>query len=70
MLRKIKSVAVKTKALVNSAKGKGPFMMTGGVAKNKGVIAELEKQLGTKIYIPDCPEFCGALGAAFIAANK
>lgn len=64
-----KSVAVKTKALVNSAKGKGPLMMTGGVAKNKGVIAELEKQLGAKIYIPDCPEFCGALGAALIAGN-
>lgn len=65
-----KSVAVKTKALVNGAKGKGPLMMTGGVAKNKGVIAELEKQLGTKIYIPDCPEFCGALGAALIAASE
>lgn len=59
-----KSVAVKTKALASSAKDKSAIMMTGGVAKNKGVVTELEKQLETKIYIPDCPEFCGALGAA------
>ncbi len=65
-----KSVAVKTKALANGAKYKTPLMMTGGVAKNKGVITELEKQLGAEIYIPNCPEFCGALGAALIAANK
>lgn len=45
-------------------------MMTGGVAKNKGVVTELEKQLNTKILIPKEPEFCGALGAALIAAGK
>lgn len=65
-----KSVAVKTKALANSAKDKGAVMMTGGVAKNKGVVTELEKQLNTKIFIPEKPEFCGALGAALIAADK
>lgn len=65
-----KSVAVKTKALANSAKDKGAVMMTGGVAKNKGVVTELEKQLDVKIFIPHQPEFCGALGAALIAAGK
>lgn len=65
-----KSVAVKTKALANSAKDKGAVMMTGGVAKNKGVVTELEKQLNVKIFIPQQPEFCGALGAALIAAGK
>lgn len=65
-----KSVAVKTKALANSAKDKGSVMMTGGVAKNKGVVTELEKQLNTKIFIPHQPEFCGALGAALIASGK
>lgn len=65
-----KSVAVKTKALANSAKDKGAVMMTGGVAKNKGVLTELEKQLNVKIFIPQQPEFCGALGAALIAAGK
>lgn len=65
-----KSIAVKTKALASSAKDKSRIMMTGGVANNKGVVAELEKQFGTKIFIPDCPEFCGALGAALIAAEE
>ena len=65
-----KSVATKAKALANSAKDKGAIMMTGGVANNKGVVSELEKQLNTKIFIPKHPEFCGALGAALIAAEK
>lgn len=65
-----KSVAAKTKALANSAKDKSSIMMTGGVANNKGVVRELEKQLKTKIYIPNHPEFCGALGAALIAAEN
>lgn len=65
-----KSVAVKTKALASSAKDKGAVMMTGGVARNNGVVTELEKQLKTKIFIPDKPEFCGALGAAIIAAEN
>lgn len=65
-----KSVAAKTKALANSAKDLHCVMMTGGVANNKGVVAALEQQLGTKIFIPEQPEFCGALGAALIAAEK
>lgn len=64
-----KSVATKTKALASSAKDKSHIMMTGGVANNKGVVTELEKQLNTKIFIPEHPEFCGALGAALIAAE-
>ncbi len=65
-----KSVAVKTKALASTAKDKGAVMMTGGVAKNNGVVTELEKQLKAKIFIPEHPEFCGALGAALIAAEN
>lgn len=45
-------------------------MMTGGVANNIGVVKELEKQLNAKIYIPENPEFCGALGAAIYALNS
>lgn len=64
-----KSVGAKTKALASSAKDQSAVMMTGGVANNKGVVTELEKQLNTKIYIPAQPEFCGAHGAALIAAE-
>lgn len=65
-----KSVATKIKAMSSSAKDKGHIMMTGGVANNIGVVKELEKQLNAKIYIPENPEFCGALGAALSALNS
>lgn len=44
--------------------------MTGGVAKNIGVVTELEKNLGCKIKISDEPQINGALGAALIAMEK
>lgn len=65
-----KSVAVKIKALAAGAKSKGEIIMTGGVANNKGVVKEIEKQLERKVHIPKNPEFCGALGAALIAAES
>jgi len=44
--------------------------MTGGVAKNIGVVTELERNLGCKIKISDEPQINGALGAALIAMEK
>ncbi len=46
------------------------YMMTGGVAKNKGVVLELSKKLGCDIIMGSEPQICGALGAALIAAGK
>ena len=40
------------------------FMMTGGVAKNPGVIKVLEDALGAPLFIYEEPEIIGALGAA------
>lgn len=65
-----KSVAIKTKALASKALGADGVMMTGGVANNKGVVTELEKQLNTKIFISDKPEFCGAIGAGLFAVDS
>ena len=65
-----KSVATKTKALARGAVNSDGIMMTGGVAHNQGVVAELEKMFNAKIFIPDQPEFCGALGAALIAMDN
>lgn len=64
------SVAVKIKALAAGVKSEGEIIMTGGVANNKGVVNEIEKLLERKVRIPDDPEFCGALGAALIAAES
>ena len=43
--------------------------MTGGVAKNKGMVAALEKRLGFKIIVGDSPQENGAIGAAVLASR-
>lgn len=48
----------------------GEYMMTGGVAKNKGITNALEEKLGAKLYICDEAQLCGALGAALFAYEK
>jgi predicted CoA-substrate-specific enzyme activase len=44
--------------------------MTGGVAKNTGIVHSLEKRTGAKINIPEEPQIAGALGAALIAMER
>lgn len=65
-----KSVASKTASLVNRIGKMGNYMMTGGVAKNAGVVKCLEKKLGASIIIPEEPQIAGALGAALIALEN
>ncbi len=66
------SVASKVGALAArlGKKNPGEYMMTGGVAKNKGIINALEEKLGAKLYICDEAQLCGALGAALFAYEK
>lgn len=45
-------------------------VMTGGVAKNSGMFAALERALGVKLHKVDNPQINGALGAALFAADK
>ena len=66
------SVASKVGALAArlGKKNPGEYMMTGGVAKNQGIINALEEKLGAKLYICDEAQLCGALGAALFAYEK
>ncbi len=66
------SVASKVGALAArlGKKNPGEYMMTGGVAKNQGIIHALEEKLGAKLYICDEAQLCGALGAALFAYEK
>lgn len=59
-----KSIASKTASMVKRARGVAPYMMTGGVARNAGVVQELESRLGDTLFITESPDLCGALGAA------
>jgi predicted CoA-substrate-specific enzyme activase len=47
-----------------------PVAVTGGVAKNGGVVRALEARLETKVAVPDDPQLTGALGAAMIAWDR
>ncbi|KNY28438.1 acyl-CoA dehydratase activase [Pseudobacteroides cellulosolvens] len=57
----------------NLAKGKEllePFVFQGGVAANQGIVAAFEKELKTKIIIPQYYDVMGAFGAALMAREK
>ena len=46
-----------------------PLMVTGGVAKNIGLIKALEKALGFKTEVSEYTQLTGAIGAAVLAKN-
>ncbi len=45
-------------------------VLVGGVAKDVGFVASLNRKLGLDVTIPDFPDYAGALGAALIAAGR
>ncbi len=47
-----------------------PVAVTGGVARNSGVVRALEARLETRIAVPENPQMTGALGAAMIAWDR
>ena len=64
------SVAARTATLAKRIGMKEPVCMSGGVARNSGVRASLEKALGVSLlYSPLCQHF-GAIGAAIYAKRK
>lgn len=63
------SIAAKVISLGRRGKLAREFMMTGGVARNIGVVRALEEKLDAEIIVPKEPDLCGALGAALIASE-
>jgi len=67
------SVAIRVAALAKRMGLVEDVVITGGVAKNAGVVDELERKLGIKVKtFPDGidPQMVGAIGAAVIARQK
>ena len=62
------STAGRVAALASKIGLKAPVMMTGGVAKNIGLVKALEKRLGKDIIVGEAPQENGAVGAAVLAA--
>lgn len=65
-----RSIAERTAGLANRLGLASEVMMTGGVAKNPGVVRALADKLDVKITVPPEPQIVGALGAALIARRK
>ncbi len=63
------SVAARVAAMGNRIGIKPTVMMTGGVAKNIGVVKALENKTGQPIQVSENAQVNGAIGAALIAAG-
>ena len=66
----IESVVKRIAGLIGRVGIEERIVLTGGVAKNKGVVQVLEKQLKSKLIVPDQPQITGALGAALLSADR
>ncbi len=64
------SVADRLAAMANRVGVVEPVAMTGGVAKNAGVVRAIEDVLGIDIIVPKHPQTIGALGAALLALEQ
>lgn len=65
-----RAIANKASGLLRRVGMEPEFMMTGGVAKNPGVVRAVEEKIGAKLYICEEPEIVGAAGAALYALEK
>ena len=61
------SIAARVLSMANRVGLKAPIMMTGGVAKNIGVVQALENKLGQPIEVSPQSQVTGAIGAALLA---
>ncbi len=63
------SVASRVYAMAQRLAVKAPIMMTGGVARNIGVVRALEKRFGSPIEVTGHAQVNGAIGAAVLACS-
>lgn len=63
------SIAARVSSMLARVGLADPVMITGGVARNAGVVSALEKKLGVKIEVSSNAQVNGAIGAAVLAAT-
>jgi len=64
-----RAIAGRVAALSGRVGTASRVMMTGGVAKNVGVVRAMEEKIGLDITVPPEPQIVGAVGAALVAAK-
>jgi benzoyl-CoA reductase subunit A len=64
------ALAGRAAALVQRVGSEEEFVVSGGIAKNVGVVSRIEAKLGLKANICHEPQIVGAVGAALIALDN
>lgn len=64
------SVARKTATLASRVSAEPPYLMTGGVAQNEGVVRALSDVLKAPVATHEDSQLCGAIGAALIGLDS
>lgn len=65
-----KTLAAKISAMAQRMRLEEDCAVTGGGAKDKGLIKAMETMLGKKLLVPEEPLIAGAIGAALIAKER
>jgi predicted CoA-substrate-specific enzyme activase len=63
------AIASRINSMVMQIGCEDPVVLTGGVARNEGLVRALEKEMGRVVMVPEYPQLTGALGAALNAAT-
>jgi activator of 2-hydroxyglutaryl-CoA dehydratase len=60
------AIAGRVVRMVRRLKIEPDVVLTGGVAKNVGVVRAVRENLGCEVFVPEDPLLSGALGAAIL----
>ncbi|MFW6125609.1 MAG: acyl-CoA dehydratase activase [Chloroflexota bacterium] len=64
------AIAARSVHLLKRVSIQKDFSITGGIAKNSGMVAKLSEKVGLEPVLCDDPQLIGALGAALFAAER
>jgi predicted CoA-substrate-specific enzyme activase len=64
-----KAICNRIASLMDRVGTEAEVTMTGGVAKNSGIVESIGAKVGGRINVPEEPQIVGALGAALIAMD-
>jgi len=63
------AIASRVVSMVRKLGFEKDVVLVGGMARNPGFVASLERGLESEIFVPEDPEYAGALGAALAAGG-
>jgi (R)-2-hydroxyacyl-CoA dehydratese activating ATPase len=64
------AIATRCLNLLSKVSIEKDFTITGGIAKNKGMVAKISEKVGLKPLLAEDPQLIGAVGAALFAQEK